>query len=243
MTVPTAVDTNTGRWLRLARLASIAMVVWSLALQVLAGTLIPPVAVIGIGFLVFALLLRGDRRKLGLGVAIFAALAVVGNLPVIVDDLQNPESAPAFILNAFSLLAAVTAIVAGISAFRRRVRGSTRTIALVATAVFVGATVLSLVAAVTTSSDEALSTDVVVTAQQIMWSPDTIVVSADATGLWVDNRDGIRHTLTIPQLGIDVEVPGWKARRIPIDAPPGTYQIICRVPTHSDMLATLTVQG
>ncbi len=219
------------------------MAVWSLVLQLLAGTVIPPVAVIGLAFLVFAVFLKGERRKLGLGLAVFAVLAVVGNLPVIADELQNPESAPAFILNLFSLSAVAVAAIAGVNAFRNRDTGPIKPIALAAVGVFVAGTVVSLLAAAATPSDEALATDLAVTAHQVMWAPDPIVISADATGLWVDNRDGIRHTFTIPELGIDVEVPAWKARRIPIDAAPGTYQIICRVPTHEDMTATLMIEG
>ncbi len=241
--VPKVTPTGTPEWLRLARGASIAMAVWSVALQLLAGTVIPPVAVIGLAFLVFAVFLKGERRRLGLVLTVFATLAVVGNLPVIADELQNPESAPAFILNLFSLSAVAVAAIAGVNAFRKSATSPIKPIALAATGVFVAGTIVSLLAAAATPSDEALATDVEVTAQQVMWAPEAIVISADATGLWVDNRDGIRHTFTIPELGIDVEVPAWKARRVPIDASPGTYQIICRVPTHEDMTATLTVEG
>lgn len=237
----TAAPSVVNDWLRLARMASIAMVVWSAVLQVLAGTVIPPVAVIGVVFLAFAAGLTGERRRLGLGVAIFSGLAVLGNLPVIADELQNPDSAPAFILNLFSLSAVVVAATAGVSAYRRRSTAPIRSVAAVAVGVFVAGTVISLLAAAASGSEAALPTDVTVVARHVAWDPDAIVVPADASGVWVDNLDGIRHTFTVPALGIDVEVPAWRARRIALDAPPGTYEVICLVPTHSAMTANITI--
>lgn len=234
-------STTTVEWLRLARAGAIVMAVWSVALQGTAGSLIPPVAVIGLVFLGFAPFLKGERRVLGLAVAAFGVLAVAGNVEIILDELQHPESAPAFILNLLSLVGVSLAVVGGLAAFRRRPTGAIRTLAVGATGVFVAATVASLAIAAGTESDTALTGDVEVTARQVMWAPETITIDSSATGLWIDNQDGIRHTFTIPQLGIDVDVPALKARRIDIDATPGEYQIICTVPGHETMTGTLIV--
>jgi plastocyanin len=236
-------STTSTEWLRLARGGAMVMAMWSIALQAFAQSLIPPVAVIGLVFLGFAPFLKGERRILGLVVAVFGVLAVAGNIEIILDELQNPDSAPAFILNLLSLVGVSLVVVGGLAAFLRRPSGSIRTLAVGAAGVFIAGTVASLAIAAGTESDTARAGDVEVTARKVMWAPETIALDASDGGLWIDNRDGIRHTFTIPQLGIDVEVPALKARRIDIDAAPGQYQIICTVPGHETMTGTLTISG
>lgn len=231
------------QWLRLARIGAFIMVVFAVALQATARTIIPPVLVIGLVFLTFAPFLSKERRKVGLGAAVFAAAAWLGNLPIILDDLQNPESAPAFILQLLATVGVVLAIAGGVGAFFRRPTGLIRPIAFATAGVFVVGALGSVASAASTDSVAALPGDVEVTAQQIMWAPEAIVIDSTTTGIWIDNKDGVRHTFTIPELGIDVEVPGLKSSRVDIDAPPGTYQIICEVPGHQNMTGTLTITG
>ncbi|MDJ0665592.1 MAG: cupredoxin domain-containing protein [Acidimicrobiia bacterium] len=230
-------------WLGLARIGAIVMVVFAFALQITARTVIPPVLVIGLVFLAFIPFLNGERRRVGLGAAVFAAAAWLGNLPIIIDDLANPESAPAFILQLLSTVGAALVLVAGVAAFLRRPARMIRPLALAAVAVFLAGSVGSVAAAANTDSAVAQAGDVKVTAQQIMWAPEDIVIDSSATGIWIENKDGVRHTFTIPELGIDVEVPGLKSSRVDIDAAPGTYQIICDVPGHQNMTGTLTITG
>jgi FtsH-binding integral membrane protein len=158
-------------WIRLARGAALAMVVWSLALQAMVGTVIPIVAVIGGAFLGFAWFLRGERRRLSLAVAIFSVLIYAGNLPVILAELGRPESAPSFILTLLSTLAVVVAAVSGLGAFLSwRPTPISRLIGA-AVAVLVLGTVFSLVAAAGTDSDTALPTDAVVTIAGMQFEP------------------------------------------------------------------------
>lgn len=238
-----ATKTSTSEWMRLARGGAIVMVIWSIALHIMAGTLIPPVAVIGLVFLAFVPFLKGERRKLGLALSIFTAGALLGNVDGIVDELQNPESAPAFILTLLSTAGALLAFSGGLGAFFGwRVR-PIRILAAGAAGVFLVGTVGSLAIAAGTGSDAALPADVQVTARSLMWAPEDIAIDTAATGLWIENRDGIRHTFTIPELGIDVEVPAFKARRVSIEAGPGSYRVICTVPGHETMTGTLVVTG
>jgi plastocyanin len=242
-TIPTTMKTSTARWMRLARGGAIVMVLWAIALHLTAGILIPPVAVIGLVYLAFTLFLRGERRRLGLALSIFTAVAFLGNLAVISDDLQNPESAPAFILTLLSTAGVLLALTGGLGAFFRWPAWPIRTLAVGALAVFLAGTVGSLGIAAGTGSDAALPADVQVTAQSLMWAPEDIAIDTTATGLWIENRDGIRHTFTIPELGVDVEVPAFKTRRVSIDAGPGSYRVICTVPGHETMTGTLVVTG
>lgn len=233
--------TETSEWMRPARAAAIVMVLWSIVLQLLAG-LIPPVAIIGVIFLGFIPFLSGERRRLGLAYAAVAALAVGGNLPVIIDELSNPESAPAFILTLLSAVGATLAVVSGSGAFFRWSADPIGRVGVGAAGVFVAGAAMSLLVAAATPSDALIPGDVQVVAEGVMWMPGEIAVS-ESGGLWVENRDGIRHTFTVPELGIHLEVPALRSRRIDIDAAPGAYQIVCEVPGHESMTGSLFVEG
>lgn len=235
--------TATAAWLRFARSVAIVMVVWAVLLQVIARAVIPPVLIIGLVFLAFVPFLRGQRRWVGLGLAVFALLAVAGNLPGLVDELSNPESAPAFVLTLLSTLGAVLAIVSGTAAFFGWSQQPARAIAVAAVGVFVVGTIASIALFATTDSDVALDSDVAVLAEKVVWEPEDVVLTTGSSGVWVENKDGIRHTFTVEELGLDLEVPALKAKRVDIDAAPGTYEIVCTVPGHESMTATLTVEG
>ena len=243
VTEHTAEESTVPEWMGLARAGAIAMVVFAVTLQVVARSIIPPVLVIGLVFLAFIPYLKGERRRVGLGAAIFGLAAYAGNLPIILDDLQNPDSAPSFILQLLSTVGIFLVIVGGIGAFLGRPTRLLRPLALAAAGVFLAGTFGSVAIAANTESAIAMPDDVQVTAQQLMWAPEEILIASTASGIWIENKDGTRHTFTIPELGIDVEVPGLKARRIDIDAPPGSYQIICTVPGHESMTGTLTISG
>jgi plastocyanin len=167
----------------------------------------------------------------------------LGNLPMILDELRHPDSAPAFILTLLSTIGAVTAFTSGLGAFLRWSIQPIRTVAVAGAAVFVAGTVGSLAIASGVESDGAGPADVAVVAEQVAFAPVDLTMDAAESGVWVDNRDGIRHTFTIPELGVDLEIPALKAKRVDIDAAPGTYQIICTVPGHETMTGTLTVTG
>ena len=230
-------------WTRVAFIGAVTVAVWSIVLQLIAGTLIPPVAVIGAAFLVFAPFLARERRKTGLGLAVFAVLAVAGNLPGILDDLSHPASAPAFILTLASVLGAGLATVGGLGMFFRWAPDAGRRLVVAAATIFVVGSFTSASIAATTESDSALPADVAVVAESVEWHPGHVTMTSGSSGIWVDNRDGIRHTFTVPELDIDLEIPALKTRRIDVEAAPGTYQIVCEVPGHEDMTATLTIEG
>ena len=230
-------------WIGLVRAGAIVMVVFAVVLQATARTIIPPVLVIGLVFLAAAPFLRGERRGLGLGLALFGTAAYIGNLPIIIDDLTHPESAPAFVLQVLSTVGVALVVIGGVAAWLRRPTRLLQPVALAAAGVFLVGTVGSIAVAAGTDSVAALPDDVQVTAEQLMWAPEAISIDGAATGIWIDNKDGIRHTFTIPELGIDVEVPALKARRVDIDAPAGSYQIICEVPGHESMTGTLTISS
>ena len=231
-----------GEWMRLARGGAIGLVVFSLGLQLVVG-LIPPVLVIGVVFGVLAVFLTGERRRLGLVASILAVLTIAGNAPFIVEDLAHPNAGWVFALTLLSVLAGVAVIIGGLGEFFRWSLGPIFAIAVTFGAILALGTVVSLVSAASEESVVAAAADVAVTAQGVQFGPTEIVLTADSTGVWIDNKDGVRHTFTIDDLGIDLELPGNTARRADIEAPNGRYAVICEVPGHENMLATLIIEG
>ena len=94
-------------------------------------------------------------------------------------------------------------------------------------------------------SDRPLADDVAVDAVGFAWEPDFISYpAATASGLWVDNRDFAHHTFAIPDLGIEVQLPASKSRRVELgDVAAGEYHIVCTIPGHEQMTGTLVVAG
>ena len=109
--------------------------------------------------------------------------------------------------------------------------------------VFVAGTAFSVIVALNTPSDLAAAADIEVTAEKVLFAPDDLTAAAGAIGVWVDNRDGIHHTFTIEELDVDLEIPALKAKRVEFQAPAGSYEVICTVPGHESMTATITVGG
>lgn len=230
-------------WVALCRWAGFAVGVWAVALQLMAGQFIPPITAIGVVLVGVAVFLTGERRRLAAVFAGLALVALLGNLPGTIDELSNPTSAPAFILTLLVSLAALVAVVGGIAAFFRWSTDSVRAVAITAGALFALGAIVSFVAAAGVDSDVPLASDVEVRAEGIEFLPENITVASGDVGVWVDNKDGIRHTFSITELGVDLAIPGLKAQRVDFEAEPGEYTIFCTVPGHEDMTARLIVEG
>ena len=241
-TVKTEDLTVTGieAWLRIARVAAIVVVVWATVLQLTAGVLIPPVLAVGVVFGALVPFLGRERRLAGLVAAVLGVAAVGGNVPSLLEELSHPSSAQAFIFTLVAASASVVLIVAGTAAFYRRSANPAAVMWLWAGVVFAGS-LGSLLAAGAVESTRPADGDVTVVAKANDFSPDPIVVLPGRIGVWIDNRDGARHTFTAPELGIDTEITGLKSQRAEFNATPGHYAVFCRVVGHEDMTATLVV--
>ena len=232
---------TTARWLRVARAGALTIVVWSLALQLLAE-FIPPVTLIGVVFLVLALFLKGERRRLGLVAAVLAFLAVAGNLPMTLDELSHPSSPVAFLLTLLATSAAAVVVVAGMAAFFGWSADSNRAVYYSWGGVLALGVVVSLAAASGVDSVGPQPGDVEVVASGVEFDQDRIVVPAGESGFWLDNRDGIRHTFTIEGLGLEIDAPGMSSQRADFDLAAGEYTVICAVPGHENMIIDLVVE-
>ena len=233
----------TRSWIRVTRVAASVVLAWSIVLQILAGQLIPPVAIIGVVFGVLAIFLGGERRRLGLTAAALALLALVGNLPRTIDELSHPSSAPAFLLTLVVTTAAIVVMVAGLAAFRSWSTDPVRAVYYGWGGVAAVGVVVAVSAASGVASAQPATDDVQVIARGVEFETSEIVVPAGETGFWLDNQDSIRHTFTIEELGYEFDAPSTSAQRAVFDLEPGQYQVICAVPGHENMTIDLIVEG
>jgi plastocyanin len=64
------------------------------------------------------------------------------------------------------------------------------------------------------------------------YSTMTINATSHQVTLYVTNDDLFWHTVTIDQLGVELDLPVGSHRRITFSAPSGTYTFYCRIPGH-----------
>jgi len=227
-------------WLDVLRIAAIVIVGWAVVLQVTVGVIIPPVLGVGLAFAALMAFLRSGRRWPGMVAAALGLASVIGNIPSLVEELSHPSSALAFTLTLVAAAAALVLVVAGLAVF---FSWSANPMALLwgwAGVVAVGA-IVSFVAAAAVESIPATEGDVVVVARSNTFAPDRLTASAGRVAVWVENRDGARHTFTAPDVGVDLEIVGLKSQRVEFDASPGEYAVFCTVVGHEGMVATLVV--
>jgi len=240
MTTTAATETRGLTWLEVVRIAATVIVVWAVVLQVTAGVIIPPVLVVGIAFAALLAFLRSGRRWVGLLAAALGLVSVTGNIPSLVEELSHPSSALAFTLTLVAAAAALVLVVAGFAVFFGWSASPTDLLWGWAGVVAAGA-VASFIAAAAVESLPASEGDVVVVAKSNRFAPDRLTVAEGRVAVWVDNRDGARHTFTAPGLGVDLEIVGLKSQRVEFAASPGEYVVFCTVVGHEDMVATLVV--
>lgn len=219
----------------------LALLVLSVFIQVIAGVVIPPLAVPALIYLALGLAVwrRGSRWLLILA-AVLPVLHVVTSIPFLVEAMAHPETPVTFLPDTFIVIVAVTVAagaVAGLRGGRPEVR---RRIAAVAGVVAGAAVVVSVVAAAGVDSEARQPGDVVVESVATTY-PDRVQVPEDGAVLWVDNQDPYRHTLVIEGTDVRVEVPGSTAVRVPADLEPGTHRYYCDVPGHESMEGVLDV--
>jgi plastocyanin len=161
-----------------------------------------------------------------LGLLVFSA-------PFLAESLVRPESLADFIPLAVYTLSTVVGVVAAIPSFRQgsaqdELSGSARAIAVVAGALIVAAAVVSIVAFAGIESESARAGDIRVVAEDIEFHPSLISGDGREMSVYVANRDETRHTFTIDELGVDLNVPPNSDQRVSFAADPGTYTFYCR---------------
>lgn len=231
-------------WLGVQIVATIVLLLVLLSIMAVARVIIPPLLVFALVFAATAYALRrwGPTRSWVRVVgAVLALLAVLANIGPILQDLAHPESALVFVPSALGLLTAITAAAAGVAGFFRAFEEIVRSAGLAALGVGALLVVVSGVAALRLESDDSQMGDVRIVAHRVQY-PDTVLAKVGQVALFIENRDGFRHTFTIEQRGVDVELPASTDRRVVLELPVGRYPFICTVFGHEQMEGVLTVE-
>jgi len=231
------------RWERVLLGGALAILAGILVNQVvLAKAIIPPLLVFGV-LLIGALVLRRSRWRAGtIAVMVVALIILLGSVPFVLEDLSHPASAPSqFTVTAAMALGVVCSVVAAIALLRRWAEPSAYRVAGAAIVVFVVAAVGAGVLAAGGDDDTTTAGDVPVRTKNAAFDPKDIQVTSGG-GVFVTNDDLIRHTFTVTDQAIDVEIPAGRSRRIAIGLPGGSYPLRCTVLGHEAMKGTLTVR-
>ncbi len=224
--------------------AAVTVTLWAVVVSVLAGEVLPFAVVLGVAFAVLAAATLLWPGRVVYWVAIlFSGVTLVGSLQFTLADLGHPESALAFVPALLPELARLTVLVAAVGALRRWDTDRARRVVLVPVGVFVALAIVSVGLSATLDDDVAQSGDILVESKNILWMPGRITAVAGQVGVFIENKDPVRHTFVIEQLGVDVELPTSASRRVEFSAPAGTYEIICTVPGHENMTGTLVISG
>jgi len=230
-------------WQRVIRIAGIVWIAWAIVLTVIAGEVIPPVMIVA-GVMVLAWLATEwkPNRISFTTFGVLSVLVIVLNAPFLVADLSHPESAIGFNTTTLPVLTALAGILAGLSVWWAALAGkaATRTV-LVLAGLFLVGIVVSVIGALGLKSDTAQAGDLDLLAKRADYLPEALTASPGTLGVFVENQDPFRHTFTITELGVDVEIPANTDRRIELDLPAGTYRFHCTVPGHDAMNGTITV--
>lgn len=228
-------------WVRVCRLGAVTAVVWSIALQLEIGALVPDIAAIGAVFGILTLFLTGERRTLAIATGAVALVAIVANLSATIDVLGHPSSGVAFARTVLSMLAATVSVVAGLAIVTRWSVSAARPVVISAAVILAGAVIMGAVASASVTSGGYQDGDVAVVAERNEFDQTELVVPAGVAGFWLNNRDGIRHTLTVAETGDEIDAPGYSAQRADFALEPGSYTMICAVPGHEHMRIDLAV--
>jgi plastocyanin len=222
--------------------ATLTVALLLLAIQVLAGEIIPPLAAFGAVYLGLAVALSRRRsRWLLVTVAVLLALHLVMNIPFFAAGLTHPESPASFLFEAFMAIAMTVALAGAIGGLRGARSGVRRALAGGGIGLALVAVAVSLIAASTVTSEARETGDVPVVAAATAF-PERVEVPANGAALWITNEDPFHHTLVVEDAGVRESLPAMTAVRATLDLAPGTYRFFCDVPGHERMEGELVAR-
>ena len=243
------------RWRGLLRIALVLLIGVGVLVHVYVQVPIPPllIFIVLFGIVVYLLTREGRGRTVGVVLGgIGALLFVVGNLPIVLEDVSHPDSFLAFVASGAGIVGAVLGFVAMLGALLHWPSTPVRPILGLGAVAVVAVIGVGLVATLGVDSDERREGDVVLVAEDVDFfvegddpdrEADAEVTVERGQAVVIDNEDLYRHTFTIEALDLDQEIQAGVTRRVVIDAEPGRYEFICDVEGHEeDMKGTLTVR-
>lgn len=230
----------TTAWDRLLVSAVGVVIAADVTVQVLAQTVIPPLAIVTLVSLIGLGLYRWKRR---VGIVVLGLTALVwglGSIGFSADHLQHPESGIDFVHATIEVVGRTAIVIAAIAAWRNATGAWTRRVAIGAGAVLAAAAVVGTATSVASAGDTPQSGDAEATIEHAEFPEEIRVAAGDS--LYVENADLFRHTFTVEDTTIDAEVPSRRGTRVQVDLPAGSYTVLCAVPGHEFMQSTLVVE-
>jgi plastocyanin len=213
-----------------------------LTYQLLAGHLIPPLAIFGV--LTAGLGVATLRRRPRWLLAVDAGAAILylgGSVPFIAANLAHPESPVSFLAEVFLVVTLGTVVVGVVLRWRTASERARRRTATGAVGLALLATVVSLVAAASVDADARQDGDVAIVTERSVF-PAAVEVPAGEAVLWVDNRDPFHHTFVVDGADVREVLVASSSVRVPVDLAPGSYRFWCDVPGHESMEGVLDVR-
>ena len=233
----------------------IVLIVVGLLVHAYVQVPIPPIIIFLVVFgVVLSLLAReGKARTVGVVLGgVGSALFILGNLPIVLEDLGHPDSAIAFLASGMGVVGAVVGLVAMLGALLHWPAPAATLVTVAGGVLIVAVVIVAGIGLVGLDSDTRQDGDVVLVAEDADFAPegenpdreaDVRLSVARGGAVFVENKDLYRHTFTIEALGLDEEIPASSDQRVVIDVEPGQYQFICDVSGHEeDMRGTLVVE-
>ncbi len=168
------------------------------------------------------------------------------SVPFLADALAHPEAMADFVPLLVFTVSALVGTVAAIPSFRERTSPApssqrARAMAIMSGALIFAGAVVSVAAAARTESVPAQEGDILVVAEDIEFHPVSVAAPGTTIAVHVTNRDSTRHTFTIDELGVDLNLPPNSTQRVSFTADPGTFRFFCR-PHDPSMQGELVVR-
>ena len=232
-------DTEPSPWLTpLVALTCIAALGDAVVMALIPSLIPPLVAGVVVTLLGIALVRRRPRAAMVVLGLTSVALLLAG-IAFLSPHLAHPGSPIDFLHAALAIVGRALAVVAAVGAWRAATISGARRLAVTALGLAGVAVAISGVATLLTDDEAARDGDipVIIAGSQF---PEVVPVERGQT-LHLDNQDLFRHTFTVPDADLDVELPASTAARTVVDLPPGSYAVICDIPGHEHMTSILEV--
>jgi len=225
-------------WVRVAAWSAGVVVFIDVVFLALIQVIAHPLTVFAAITLAGVALLRW-RPRLGMWLLVIVSLVALTDVGSLLTHLAFPTSGIDFVHAFVGLFGRLLVVAAGIAAWRRLGEAAARRTGTVAVGLLGAAVLLATGTSLLSSGQEPAERDTVTVIAEGAFE-DALVASGGT--LYVDNQDLFRHTYTVVGTDIDVHLDARQGERIDIDLDPGVYEVICVIPHHDFMDATLTVQ-
>lgn len=220
-------------WRRLQVLAALGVLASLVVPMIISMSVEPFLLATAAPFIIGLLVMLRWPRVGAVLLGVVSLALVLFSAPFIAEALIHPESLGDFIPLVVLTLSLLVGVIAAIPSFRQGrmpdiASRLPRTIVVASGAIVLASSIVAVVAFAGIESEPARGGDILVVAEDIEFHPAGISAEGSDVSVHVTNRDDTRHTFTIDELGVDLNVPPNSNQRVSFVAEPGTYKFYCR---------------